>query len=277
VLDRVTIVRGDVLEPLDLVRTISRHDIDAVVHLAFLLGGGNPDPDTASPFLRMLTEGTTNAFEAARVCGLKRVVFASSATVYGVPGEYGRDPETPLREIDPPRPRHTYAASKLWGEHVAEWFNAAHDMEIVSMRICHTFGSGPPGSLAAGLTSRKGVTFTIAPEQLEAGLPVTVPPDDKLFDWLYTADTAEAFWLAATVPRPEHAVFNLLGERRPASVWREQLQRLYPDGDISVSDGREYQTALPPMDPTRLHESLGFRPRFTLETALDDYVARLRS
>src|SRR5579864_7032580 len=104
VLDRVTVVQGDVVEGHDLLRTIGRHEIDTIIHLAFLMGTGNPNPDAAVPYLRNLTEGTVSVFEAARISGIKRVVFASSAAVYGYPGDHGRDPNTLAVEDDPKRP-----------------------------------------------------------------------------------------------------------------------------------------------------------------------------
>jgi UDP-glucose 4-epimerase len=275
VLDRVTVVQGDVLDAHDLHRAIRRYDVERIVHLAFLMGTGNPNADTAVPYLRTLTEGTANVFEAARVNGIKRVAFASSAAVFGNPGDHGKARHVQAVEDDPKRPRHTYGWSKLWGEGVAEWFNDTHAMEILSLRICHTFGNGGPNSPAAGLSTRPQPAWTMAPELFEAGLPVRVPPEDRVIDVLYIKDTAQAFHLAATAPLPEHRAFNLRAEQRPVGDFTRHLRQLYPDAEIDVA-GPEFPGELQLMDNTRLVEELGFQPRYTLESALDEYAETAR-
>lgn len=276
ILDRVHVVQGDVLEGHDLLRAIGRSNVDAIVHLAFLMGTGNPDPDAAVPYLRVLTEGTANVFEAARVSGVRRVVFASSAAVYGWPGDHGWSAERGARENDPCRPRHTYGWSKLWGEGVAEWFNETHDMEIISLRLCHTFGNGGPNSVRAGLSSRPTPSFTTAPELFAAGLPVTVPPEDQLTDFLHVADAAQGFCLAATAPLPEHRVFNLRAEQRPVGDFVRHLRRLYPDATISVRDRTAARAPLQIMENARMIAELGFAPVYSVEAALDAYAQTAR-
>src|SRR5262249_12966832 len=80
--DRVTIVPGDVLEPQELLAALRRHEVDRVIHLAFIRGP--PDPEKLVPYLRVQCMGTANVFEAARIHGVARVVYASSVGVYGV-------------------------------------------------------------------------------------------------------------------------------------------------------------------------------------------------
>jgi nucleoside-diphosphate-sugar epimerase len=276
VAERVRIVRGDVRDPLALVDTLRRHDVDRIVHLAFIMGSGNPDDGKALPFVHTLCVGTANVFEAARVAGIPRVAFASSAAVFGGPGDHGKPASVPAVEDDPKRPRHVYAASKLWAEQLADWYNDRHGMEILSLRICRSFGYGNPGSLAAGLSTRRGGSFFEAPELIAAGRPVRVPADDEVADFLYAADTAQAFALAATAARPRHSVFNLRGEQRPVGDWTRQLRALYPEAQIDVVPGSGLPLQI--MDNARIVDELAFRPRYTLETGLEAYaeeVARM--
>jgi len=268
--DRVTVVEGDVLEPQELLAAMGRQGTDAVVHLGGIPGPAKPEKIV--PYLRVQTDGTANVFEAARLHGARRVVFASSVAVFG----HGTSiPGRPATEDDPTSPDELYGACKVWGEHVAAHYNREHGLEILSLRITASFGYGRVNraSLASGVMGVR-TNFLAAPELLAAGEPVTMPPDDERFDLLYAADTGLAFWLAASRPAPEHAVFNLAGDPCRAGDLTALLREAFPGGRIEVDTGEPRM--LQPMDTSRIRAELGFAPRYDLREAVADYVARLR-
>jgi len=266
--DRVTVVEGDVLEPQELLATMSRHEIDHVAHLGFIPGPALPEKFV--PYLRVQCMGTANVFEAARIHGVKRVANASSVAVFG----HGSILSRPVTEDDPTHPDDLYGTCKVWGEFVADYYNREHGMEILSLRITASFGFGRVNraSLASGVMGVR-TNFLAAPELLSLGRPVTMPPDEQLFDLLYAADTGLAFWLALSRPRPPHSVFNLRGEPCRVGDLTALLRGAFPDGEITVSDSPPEMLQL--MDNTRLVEELGFEVRFGLEAALDDYLRRI--
>ena len=102
-------------------------EVDAVVHLAAIPA---PNIRTASATFRANMLSTYNVFEAARLLGLDRVVWASSETILGLPFE--RDPPAyaPIDEEHPPRPESSYALSKLLAEELGRqhhrWTGAPH-------------------------------------------------------------------------------------------------------------------------------------------------------
>lgn len=118
-------------------------DIDTVVHLAANAHGGAPWADV----LRHNVIGTYNVFEAARLAGARRVIFASSgATVSGcerdspysalVAGRYDEVATWPmLTHESPMRPAGLYGASKIWGEALARHYADAHGMSMICLRI----------------------------------------------------------------------------------------------------------------------------------------------
>ena len=267
VADRVTLIEGDVLEPQELLATIARHEIDQIAHLAFLPGG--VAPEKIVPYLRMQVIGTANVFEAARLSGIKRVVTASSVAAFGAPR--GR----PVVEDDELRPRDWYGACKQMTEQMARLYNEQHEMEIISLRICASLGHGrlSRSSLASGLTVER-INFMAYPELALRGVAVTMPPDAQMMDVLAAADTAEACWAALRAERFEHHVFNLRAEQRPVGDMTRHLRTLLPHAEIAVSDAPVPFTQL--MDNTRIVSELGFAPRFTLETALEDYLEQVR-
>jgi len=79
--------------------------------------------------------GTLNVLTAAHEAGVKRVVYASSSSVYG------DTPELPKRETMLPMPKSPYAASKLAGEHLCRAFYEAYGLETVILRYFNVFGS----------------------------------------------------------------------------------------------------------------------------------------
>jgi UDP-glucose 4-epimerase len=265
--DRVTVVSGDILEPQELLAAMGKYDVDRVAHFAFMPGTAHPEKIV--PYTRLTCVGTANVFEAARIHGIARVVNASSMAVYGAA-------EGELTEDDPARPTFLYGSCKLWTEHLADVFNEQHGMEILSLRVSATMGLGRVGraSVAAGLMGQEYVHFMAFPELAALGQPVTMPPDDQLTEFLYAADAAEAWWLALTVDRPEHSVFNLTAERRPVGDLTRHLRRLLPEAQIDVADEPMPGSTL--MSNARLVRELGFAPRYPLEAGLEAYVDAVR-
>ena len=118
-------------------------DIDTVVHLAAAAG----DHQAPEDIIRSNVLGTYHVFEAARLAGVARVIFASSgATVSGwerepplshlVAGRYAEaGPITPLTHETPLRPSGLYGASKVWGEALARQYADTHGLSVICLRI----------------------------------------------------------------------------------------------------------------------------------------------
>ena len=105
---------------------------DAILHLAAVPAPGlKPDDDT----FRINMASTFNAFEAARVLGLSRVVWASSETLYGVSFDDEPPESTPLSEDSPPRTRSSYAMSKLLGEAMGREYWRRDKLPSVALRF----------------------------------------------------------------------------------------------------------------------------------------------
>jgi UDP-glucose 4-epimerase len=267
VADDVTVVRGDVLEIQSLIEAMRRHDVDHVVHLAYL-AGGEIAPGQAVPYVRVQCLGTTNVFEAARIHGVRRVVNASSVAVYGKARDGSLDEDA---AIYPDRP---YASCKAWGEQLTETFNG-WGMQIISLRVASSMGHGRLGraGLAQGLTEQR-VNFMAAPELVALGRPALMPPDDQVCDFIHVSDTAEGFWCALTVPEPRRHIYNLRAQQLPAREITSAIRAAVPEADVTVSDEPIWKLQL--MDNTRVVQELGFRPRYTVGSAVAQYVEEVR-
>jgi nucleoside-diphosphate-sugar epimerase len=105
---------------------------DAVVHLAAIPAPGlRPDELT----FRVNTTSTYNVFSAAPILGLRRVVWASSETVLGLPFEREQPAYAPIDEEHPPLPNFSYALSKLISEEMARQFNRWTGIPYVGLRF----------------------------------------------------------------------------------------------------------------------------------------------
>jgi nucleoside-diphosphate-sugar epimerase len=130
--------------------------------------------------------GTISVLEAARRCGVRRVVFSSSSAAYGERGGL-------LREDMPAKPLSTYGLSKLEGELAAAMYHRVHGLETVSLRYFNVYGAGQSvdGPYAA--------VFAKFLEATKAGLSLPVTGDGlQTRDFVYIADVVRANICAAT-------------------------------------------------------------------------------
>ena len=262
VADRIDIVRGDITELSELLEVIQRYKIDRIAHLAYFLSTWL---DAYPPRgIKVNCLGTANIFEAARLSGIRRVVYTSSVTQYGV--RYSLT--TPVVDEDViPQPTTLYGACKQFDERTAEVYSRQHGLELIAMRPTSIFGMGRGQRLTSSQSNRH---FMVQPEFAALGQPCVMPPDDFVSDWMYAEDAAYALHLALTVPMPAHNVFNMSSYAVRQAEVTAIVRKLVPDTDIRISS--EPVGALHLVSRTRFFEELGFRPRFSLEEGLLAYM-----
>ena len=142
--------------------------------------------------------GTLNVLEAARQQGTKRVVFASSAAVYG------DLPEQPKREDMPLKPLSPYAVDKLASEYACQMYTHLHGLETVCLRYFNVYGPRQdPGSPYSGVIS-------IFADRLRKGeQPVIYGDGEQTRDFVFVSDVVEANIKAATVDKATGRVINI--------------------------------------------------------------------
>jgi UDP-glucose 4-epimerase len=142
--------------------------------------------------------GTLNVFLAARDAGAKRVVYASSSSVYG------ETPVLPKREDMTPQPLSPYALSKLAGEHYARVFKHVYEFEVVSLRYFNIFGPRQdPESQYAAVIPR----FITA--LLEGKAPTVYGDGLQSRDFTYVDNVVNANLLAAEAEGVAGKAFNV--------------------------------------------------------------------
>ena len=106
---------------------------DGIFHLGAIASVARSVDDPVATHETNLT-GTLNVLLAARDCGVRKVVFASSSAIYG------EEPTLPKHEDMPPVPLSPYAVSKLAGEYYCKVFSELFGMKTVSLRYFNVFG-----------------------------------------------------------------------------------------------------------------------------------------
>lgn len=193
---RLELIEGDVADA-GLV-TQAAAGCSAVVHLAAVASvqASVEDPVRThqSNFI-----GTLNVCEAMRVHGLRRVLFASSAAVYGNNGE-GES----IAEDTPKAPLTPYAVDKLASEQYLDFYRRQHGLEPVVFRFFNIFGPRQdPSSPYSGVIS-------IFCERAVQGLPITVFGDgEQTRDFLYVGDLVQVMVQALEQPQVEEGAVNI--------------------------------------------------------------------
>ena len=132
--------KGNVLDGERLREVLRKHSPDAVLHFAAYLSVGESVAQPAK-YYRNNVLGTLTLLEAMKDQGVARLVFSSSAAVYGVPGS------TSLPESHPLRPINPYGESKRIVETLLRDFERAHRLQHVSLRYFNAAGCDPDGEI----------------------------------------------------------------------------------------------------------------------------------
>ena len=172
-----------------------------IVHLA-ALGGVRPSVERPLDYLETNVAATVRLLEHARRRGLRRMVFASSSSVYGT--REGK----PSREDDALAPCSPYALTKVQGEQWGKMFAEKHGIDLVALRLFAVWGPGQRPDLALESFRRK----------IEAGETVTIHGDgEQRRDLTHVSDVARAVEAALRWEGRGFEVFNV-GTGRNHSV-----------------------------------------------------------
>ncbi len=142
--------------------------------------------------------GTLNVLIAARDAGVKRVVYASSSSLYG------DSPTLPKHEEMMPNPLSPYGAQKLFGEMYGQVFTKAYGLETVALRYFNVFG---PRQDAGSQYS--GVLAKFIPAVLQNRRPVIYGDGLQSRDFTFVQNVVEANLLACAAPGAGGEVFNI--------------------------------------------------------------------
>ena len=261
-MDRITFVYGDVADMPHVLNVMERYGVTHVFHLAYMLV---PDTENRlSTAIEVNCGGFHNVMEAARITEVKRVVWASTQSVYGLAESY---PPGPVREDVFVQPTTLYGACKLLNEHIARHYRDVLGLENVGFRKSVVYGLGK--------SRRRDLSIAhLLVENAILGRPVVMPCVDYHANYVYVKDIVRAYLLAAQAPRPDHLVFNIGGQVMRNSEVIDLLKRLFTG--VTVQHQEDYGLPHPievyEQDLTYAREELGYEPTYSLEEGIRDYL-----
>ena len=261
----VELIEGDLRDASKVAEAVKGMDI--VFHEAAFVSV----PESMEKPLECLdvnVTGTSIVFEAARKAGVKRVVVASSAAVYGDSEAYPLSEETPLRQLSP------YATSKRIDEKYAELFTNQFGLEVAALRYFNVYGPRQrPDSMYAA-------AVPIFIRRMLDNKPITIYGDGgQTRDLVNVRDVVQANLLASEHPAAPGKVFNVCtGVETRLLDLLDILYEIFPNapkhvhaepraGDIYRSIGT----------PKKIVETLGFKPNVTLAEGLKEAVEEMRN
>lgn len=257
--DKITFMKGDICDFSTVLKACQGTHF--VLHLAALISVAE---SMAKPqeTAQINVQGTVNVLEAAKQCGVKRVVFSSSAAVYGT------RPELPYKETTPIDCQSPYAWSKQAGAELCQLYTKAYGLEAVALRYFNVFGTGQnPNSAYAAVIAK---FMQLATENKPLGIDW-----DGLQsrDFVNVKDVVQANLLAATKGVPGE-IYNVASGRT--------YTLLELADTIEKVSGHRLERISRPKRPGDVHESsadiskiiaLGYKPSVTLEEGLQEMWA----
>lgn len=263
--DHIELIEGDLLDQNDLERAVA--GIDHIYHQAAFVSVPQSleEPDTC---FEINVTGTNRLLSAARDAGVKRVVLASSAAVYG------ENPTVPLSENINPEPLSPYAASKRIGEIYAHLFTSQLGLDVTALRYFNVYGpkQNPASDYAA-------VIPIFIQKLLNEEEPVIFGYGLQSRDFIYVKDVVRANILAAGSTASPGQVINICSGQETnllsliaylADIYQREITPIFQEvraGDIFRSLG----------DPSLARELLDFQPATDLAEGLELTTAWMKS
>ncbi len=258
-------IEADVCDPS--LKSKLSSDIDLVFHLAAI---SSVTASIEDPILvnRNNVTGIVNVLDIARTLDISRVVFSSSAAVYGNPEKMPIAEETPVNPLSP------YAASKIAGEEYMKAFRETYGIETTILRYFNVYGPRQAYSEYSGVIS-------IFINHAIRGESITVEGDgEQTRSFVYVTDVARGTVLAGKTPQANGEIINVSGLdlirildvatkiNQAASSEGSKIIHVDPRvGDVRHSIG----------STDKAQTILGFTPEMPFETGLEHTISWYRS
>ena len=252
-LDGVEVVEGDIRYAHMVESAVQ--GVEAVVHLAAVCMNKSIADPTESLDVNLM--GTQNVLDAASRASVRRIVYASSASVYGNPITL------PMKEDDKLAPITPYCVAKLAGEQMLDFYARRANLSWLALRFFNVYGPGQPTD--AYYTSVV-VTFL---NRLAAGeSPVIDGRGDQSMDFVHVSDVARSVGMALDSDATGQPLNVGTGTQTTIAELAEILVRLLGSDVQPIYRPREVLVTRRTASIERIEEVLGWRPTVDIEEGI---------
>lgn len=261
--DRFELVRGDIMDTELLGSVFSNaQGLDAVVHLA-ARAGVRPSIKDPGLYVDVNVQGTVNILEQMRCHGIKRCIFASSSSVYGVN-------KAPFCETDPVfSPVSPYAATKIAGESMCRVYSQLYGIKTVCLRFFTVYGPRQRPEMAIHKFTRL----------IDQGKSIDVYGNGQSSrDYTYVDDIVEGVVRCLEL-ESSYEIINL-GNSHPTSLIdliRNIEDRVGKKANLRFVADQAGDVPVTYADTSKAEKLLGFAPKVCLGEGLDRFISYFRS
>ena len=251
--DKVKYQKLDITDHTEVENIFQNIKIDSVINLAYGIGTiCEEDPLLAS---KINIVGTTSMFEMIVKYKIRRLVFASSETVYGANQEYfGNRSVTEKDYSGIDNHFYTYGVMKLLNEFMAEKYIKKHGCSIAYTRPSVVFGYGRQNTAINWAED-----FAAKPA---LGQPAYLPFSKKNRDnWIYVDDCAEQLVRLALKENLNYSCFNTGAETLDGNQLEATVKKIIPDAEIYFDENIKSTPLIDDQNDERIRKEIDFNPR----------------
>ena len=263
---KTKIVRGDLTVLSELLDVMKANEVDCIFHYGATISAAADTRPIASH--RINYEGTINVLEAARLSGVKRVIYASSMAIYKP------TTGTAVTEDHEKWPPSTYGVSKVFSELWGQFYASRYGLDFRALRFPTLIGPGREWSTFAF------ASFIIQKAALGETFDVPVRPDFRT-PIAYVKDAAGAAMNLYRVERVASPAYNVPSMYPSAQEIVAEVKNQLPDASLRfVLDeglaGMAEARNPAPLDGSRIRQDLDFTLSYDLKGTVTDFIGEIR-
>jgi len=267
--DRVTVVKGDLSNYSHVFSAVSKYGIDVIYHLGSMLSLPS-DADPWSSF-RVNTQGTFHVLEAARILGVKKVIFSSTLATYG---SDIRDPV--IDDYTLQRPTLFYGCTKVFSELMGRFYKRKFGLDFRGVRYPAIIG---PGVKTPGIVQYNAWAI----EEAAKGNPfkIWVTPETRCAA-MYYKDAALSIVKCAEAPleRVKMVVYIVGGLYFSAQELVDTIKKFIPGAKLEFAPDMEKVEIIKglskPIDTRYAREELGWVDQYPIDRTIEDFIKELK-
>lgn len=252
----VSYIKGDITNLDELQYALQ--GIDIVVHLAAIVSVAVCEQDSQLCYKNNI-EGTENVFKAAQQAQVQKIIYASSAAVYG---NFESDSIT---ESDPTHPISEYGKSKLENEKIAHTY--AQHIPSIGLRFFNIYG---PGLTMENAYPSVLIAFF---KKIQASESLTVfGTGEQTRDFVHVLDVCQAI-LKSITSTHSNAVYNVgTGEQTTIKTLAELIQKHIPETHVSFEPKRDFDIEKSCADISKIKFELHYSPTHSVTEDIPDLI-----